>query len=305
MSTFGARIRPFLDAGTWKRRVRHPLSWMPDVPVEQIHAAQHTWDAFLEADSVVDGRHDSDRWRQRQAQFAICCVRVPAEALQPALDELRDAVRNVPFLRLHPDGFLHIPIQELGFLKEFPRQRDEINESRLEEFASVALIPVGEYTPFEITFGPVNSYRDALFLDVRDNGFLSRLHRRLLDIAIVPPNTRYAYLPHLTIGHYTRDTAIGDLHERLLPFRETAFGTCMVTELDIVTIATDEAYPEPELRYRLPLATASTTTPFTSAPHTRLPEIPDIVAPIDAPHTDALSDGESHDNTTNSPQIPD
>lgn len=283
MASFGARVRPFLDAGTWKRRVRHPLSWMPDVPVEQVHAAQQTWDTFMEADSVVDGRHDSERWQQRNSHFAICCVRVPAEVLQPSLDELRAALQDVPFLRLHPDNFLHIPIQELGFLKEFPRQRDEVNEARLEEFASVAHIPVGEYTPFEITFGPVNSYRDAPFLDVRDNGFLSRLHRRLLDIAIVPPNTRYAYLPHLTIGHYTTETAVGDLHERLLPFRETTFGTFTVTELDIITIATDEAYPEPTLRYRLPLATASTTTPFTSAPNTRLPEIPDIVAPVDAP----------------------
>ncbi|MGN6031144.1 MAG: 2'-5' RNA ligase family protein [Thermomicrobiales bacterium] len=293
MSGLGARIRPFLDPGTWQRRVRHPLSWMPDVPVEQAHASRLTWEAFLEDTTVVDGRHDSERWQSRQSSFAICCVRVPAEVLQPALDELRAALADVPFLRLHPDSFLHIPIQELGFLKPFPKQRDEINEARLEEFASVARIPVGEYTPFELTFGPVNSFRDAPFLDVRDNGFLSRLHRRLLDVAIVPPNMRYAYLPHLTIGHYTREAEMGDLRDRLLPFRETTFGTFTVTELDIVTIATAEPYPEPQVFARLPLATASTTTPFTSAPNAKLPELPDAVVPLEPPKPAALTTGAS------------
>jgi len=290
MSSFGARVQPFLDPGAWRRRVRHPLSWMPDVPVEQVLASRQTWEAFMEASSVVDGRHDSERWQQRHSSFAICCVRVPAGALQPALDELRATLEDVPFLRLHPDSFLHIPIQELGFLKPYPKQRDEINEARLEEFASVARIPVGEYTPFELTLGPVNSFRDAPFLDVRDNGFLSRLHRRLLDVAIVPPNTRYAYLPHLTVGHYTREAAIGDLRERLLPFRETTFGSVTVSELVILTISTDEAYPEPEIVAHLPLATASTTTPFTSAPTARLPEIPDTVAPLDPPASAELAE---------------
>jgi 2'-5' RNA ligase len=290
MAGIGERVRPFLDPGAWRRRVRHPLSWMPDVPVEQVHASQQTWEAFLGDTTVVDGRHDSDRWQSRQSSFAICCVRVPAEVLQPALDELRAALADVPFLRLHPDNFLHIPIQELGFLKPFPKQRDEINEDRLEEFASVARIPVGEYTPFEVSFGPVNSFRDAPFLDVRDNGFLSRLHRRLLDVAVVPPNMRYAYLPHLTIGHYTREAEIGDLVERLLPFRETTFGTFTVAELDIVTLTTAEAYPEPEVIARLPLATASTTTPFTSAPNAKLPELPNTVAPLELPAPGASPD---------------
>ncbi|MGC4106469.1 MAG: 2'-5' RNA ligase family protein [Thermomicrobiales bacterium] len=296
MSAFSARVRPFLDPGVWRRRVRHPLSWMPDVPVEQSRALEQTWEAFLRDTTVVDGRHDSDRWQQRHSAFALCCVRVPAETLQPALDELRAALEDVPFLRLHPDSFLHIPIQELGFLKRFPKQRDEINDSRLEEFASVARIPVGEYTPFEVTLGPINSFRDAPFLDVRDNAFLARLHRRLLDVAVVPPSTRYAYLPHVTIGHYTREAPIGDLHERLLPFRETTFGSFTVTELDIITLSTDEAYPEPTLIARLPLATASTTTPFTSAPNAKLPELPDVIAPLDAPEPEALP--ERLDNPT-------
>ncbi|MGC4192534.1 MAG: 2'-5' RNA ligase family protein [Thermomicrobiales bacterium] len=258
------------------------------MPVEQAHAAEQTWESFLHAATVVDGRHDNDRWQQRHSSFAICCVRVPAEAIQPSLDELRAALRDIPFLRLHPDSFLHIPIQELGFLKPFPKQRDEINELRLQEFASVARIPVGEYTPFSVTIGPVNSFRDAPFLDVRDNGFLSRLHRRLLDVAVVPPNMRYAYLPHVTIGHYTRQAPVGDLQERLMPFRETTFGTFTVTELDIIALSTDEAYPEPKILANLPLATASTTTPFTSAPNAKLPELPDTVMPLEPPKPEAL-----------------
>jgi len=290
MSDFGARVRPFLDPGAWRRRVRHPLSWMPDVPVEQARAFDQTWQAFSEAATVVDGRHDNARWHDRHCTFAICCVRVPAEAIQPALDEARAALSDIPFLRLHPNSFLHIPIQELGFLKPFPKQRDEINELRLDEFASVARIPVGEYTPFTVTLGPINSFQDAPFLEVRDNGFLSRLHRRLLDVAVVPPNMRYAYLPHVTIGHYTEEAPIGALREHLQPFREVIFGSFTVTELDIIAISTDQAYPEPDILARLPLATASTTTPFTNAPTAKLPEIPDTVVPLEPPGRNTLPD---------------
>ena len=41
---------------------------------------------------------------------------------------------------------------------------------------------------------------DAAILDVHDNGWLSRIHGRLLDFVSQPPSTRYAYLPELIVG---------------------------------------------------------------------------------------------------------
>ncbi|HEU0163588.1 MAG TPA: 2'-5' RNA ligase family protein [Thermomicrobiales bacterium] len=247
--------------------MRHPLSWLPDIPVEQQVAYVKAWDHFRSAGSVADGRHDTDDWSSRDTSFAICCVRIPPGTLGPAIEEIRAVLAEYPFVRLHPDDFLHIPIQELGFLSDAPRRRDEINFERLEEFSSVARIPIGEYPQFTIRIGGINSFLDAPFLDVQDGGWISRIHRRLLDIAVIPPNTRFPFLPHITLGHYTESAEIGDLGERLEPWRDITLGEFEVNEIEIVTLRTNEAYPPLVDLHGLPLATASHTTPFTSAPN--------------------------------------
>jgi len=246
--------------------LRHPLSWLPDIPVEQQDAYRRVWDNFLTVPFVEDGRHDTDDWRSRASSFAICCVRVPREPLNGELDRVRDILGHYPFVRLHPDGFLHIPIQELGFVSKVPRSRDEINLPRLEEFCSVARIPVAESPRFTLKVVGVNSFLDAPFLGTEDGASLSRLQRRLLDITLIPPNTRYPYLPHVTIGHYTGHAPIEDLPARLAPWKDTVFGTFEVTDIDVVTISTDETYPPLVEFQRLPLGTASATTPFVTGP---------------------------------------
>ena len=246
--------------------MRHPLSWLPDIPVEQQDAYRRVWDNFLTVPFVEDGRHDTDDWRAGASSFAICCVRVPREALNDEIERVRDALREYPFVRLHPDGFLHIPIQELGFVSMMPRARDEINLPRLEEFCSVARIPIAESPRFSVKVVGLNSFLDAPFLGIEDGASLSRIQRRLLDITLIPPNTRYPYLPHVTIGHYIEHAPIEDLPSKLASWKDTVFGTFEVTDIDVVTISTDETYP-PLVEFQpLPLGTATATTPFVTSP---------------------------------------
>lgn len=244
--------------------MRHPLSWLPDIPVEQDDALARVWERVTATTSVQDGRPHGT---PRGTAFAMCCVRVPLAALTPEFAELRTQLAALPMVCSEPDELLHIPIQELGYLTDSPQARDEINEARLQEFASVATIPVGEYPPFTIRVGGVNSFLDAPFLDIHDGGWLNRIHRRLLDIALVPTNTRYPYLPHITLGEYTENAPASALIETLRPWRETTFGEFAVTDIEICTRRTDDRDAPFDVRYTLPLATATTVTPFTSAPN--------------------------------------
>jgi len=280
----------------WRRRLRHPLSWLPDIPVEQVEAYHRIWENLRQAELVEDGRHDNEDWRARNTTFALCCIRVPHGALNEELDHVRDALGGFPFLRLHPAAFLHIPIQELGFLCSEPRARDEISIARLEEFCGVARIPVAEFPRFTIKVTGLNSFLDAPFLEITDGGSLSRIQRRLLDITLIPPNTRYPYLPHITIGHYMQEAPIGDLADVIAPWREAVFGEFEVTEIDIVTFSTNEAYPPLIEFQRLPLGTASPTTPFVSGPGKGT--LIDPSAPGE-PHTPTLSlDSDNHTHAT-------
>lgn len=205
---------------------------------------------------VVDGRHDTEDWRSRDGDFVLCCVRIPPDAMKQNFAEVHEALNLFPFVRLHPDYFLHIPVQELGFLTDNPRRRDEFHQRWLDEFISQAEAPISEFAPFDVSLGGLNSFVDAVFLDVHDNGWLHRIQARLIDFVAIPPNMRYSYLPAATIAHYTEPTPIGNLVATLTPWRDQTFGDFRVESIDIVKLRTDEPYPEPELIRRFELGQA-------------------------------------------------
>lgn len=218
-------------------------------------AYRRIWDTFVAADRVGDGRHDTPEWRARGGQFAFCCIRVPALALQPDLDGVRLVLSSLPWVRLHPDGFLHVMLQEFGFVLDTSRRDDEVTPARLEELAA-SVVAVGRETrPFEVGLNSVNSFSDAVFLELtRGADRCTKLHGRLREVATVIGEPRYPYLPHVTIAHFTAEQPIGDLPSRLASWRGERFGGLTVEAIEVVTIATDEPYPPLENYATAPLA---------------------------------------------------
>lgn len=223
------------------------------MPSEQDEAYRRIWQHLRQVSEVADGRHDSEEWRRHDGEFVMCCLRVPEEAMSPALDEVRDALRQFPYARIHPASFLHVPVQELGFLVTQPQRRSDIDQTWLDEFIAQSEMPISEFSPFEISLGGVNSFVDAAFLDVHDNGWLSRIQTRLLDFVKIPPSTRYAYLPAVTIAHYTETAPIGSLVAALTPWRDQIFGHFRVESIDVVKLQTGVAYPELEVIHQIRL----------------------------------------------------
>lgn len=232
---------------------------MPDIPAEQDEAYRRIWQGLRSHKLVYDGRHDTAEWRGRTGLFALCLIRVPASALDSEIEEVRRALDRFPYVRLHPDYFLHIPIQELGFVTDKPRRRDELTPQRLQEFIGMASQPVAEFATFQVRLGGVNSFLDAAFLDVHDNGWCSRIHHRLRDFVIVQPDNTFPYLPQVTIAHYTERTAMGKLLAALSPWRDRTLGQFTATEVEVVTLRLDEAYPPLETVATLSLAPRTAT----------------------------------------------
>ena len=223
---------------------------------QQESAYRRTWQTFRQHGHVEDGRHDTTDWRSRDGVFAGCAIRVPVGTLQPELDELHTALESTSFIRLHPERFLHIMLQEIGFVSSRPTRRHEWSFERLEEYVTAATGAVAEAEPFEISAGGANAFQDAVFLDVHDRGATSRLHTRLHELAAVPMVPRFAYLPHLTIAHFTARAPLDNLPAVIAPFRDQTFGKWLVSEIEIVTLRLDEPYPELERYARLPLSGA-------------------------------------------------
>ena len=211
------------------------------------------WEAFTRAPSTADGRHDTPRWRGSSGPYAACIIRVPAEQLQPQLSGVRDRLQSLSEVRLHPDHFLHIMLQELGFVVPHPSRSDEISPARLEEFAQSAVDPVSGTGPFQIALGPVNAFEDAVFLETGGGAKLSKLHNRLFEIAAIPSEPEYPYLPHCTVAHFTGVSSVSGAVAAISPFRSAPLGTFKVTEVEIVTMDASESYPELESYAVIPL----------------------------------------------------
>lgn len=220
---------------------------------EQDEAYRRIWQGFRAVSRVADGRHDTADWRSRSGPFAIALVRIPAASMQPALDRLRADIEQFPFVRPHPDGFHHVTVQELGFLVDSPSRPDEINQTRLEEFTQAAAAAVAERAPFTIALGGANSFQDAAFLEVRNGGALEPLHARLLELAAIPRAPQFAYVPHVTVAHYTTDAPNHQLAAVLSRWRGVTFGELAVSAVEIATLRVDEPYPPLEPWAVLPL----------------------------------------------------
>jgi RNA 2',3'-cyclic 3'-phosphodiesterase len=205
---------------------------------------ERVWHAFQRSQSTADGRHDTPYWRAHSDPYAACVVRVPSDALQPNLAILRRQLGALPGVRLHPDHFLHIMLQELGFVVENPRQPDEISTARLEEFAQSIVEPISSTRAWSVTLGGANSFQDAVFLDVRGGSPLARLHERLFDLAALPTQPSYSYLPHCTIAHYDGTTPQEEAHTLISPWRNEVIGGFAIAEVEVVTLDPNDAYPE-------------------------------------------------------------
>jgi len=221
--------------------------------MDQDEAYRRVWQTFRTFDRLADGRHDTPDWRAHEGVYAVCIARVPAEALRPALGDLRRALAVYPFVRVHPDHFLHIALQELGFVCDTPNRPDEITPARLDEFVNAAVNPISGFRPFDVTLGGANSFQDAVFLDVHDRGRFARIHTRLHELAAIPRAPKYAYLPHTTIAHYTEEAPIDGLAAVISRWRDQRFGTFRVSQIEVVTLRLDETYPPLEPYAVIPL----------------------------------------------------
>lgn len=211
------------------------------------------WQSFLASAVTADGRHDAARWREHVGPYAACIVRVPEDAWQPAFSAFLTALDCLSAVRVHPPYFLHIMLQELGYVSEDARQPDEVSPPRLEEFALAAIEPIANAPPISIALGGANAFHDAVFLEIRGGGALAQLHNRLFDLAASPHVPEFSYLPHCTVAHFTGITPSSRTAKAIEPWRARIFGEFTVSEVEIVTLDTRDIYPELKTYAAIPL----------------------------------------------------
>lgn len=134
-------------------------------------------------------------------------------------------------------------VQEIGFICRKPSKPDEISIERFDELSSALGTALSDLHPFDTNIAFANSFEDAAFIEVHDGGGCEAIHRRLREVAAVPMIPRYAFLPHLTVGHYLGDADSLPTVKALQQFREVVFGAFRVAEVEVATMRVDIDYP--------------------------------------------------------------
>ncbi len=211
------------------------------------------WDRFVSEGTLEFGGHMDPGWQDGHTLSASFIVPVGASSLKPRLEPLRNALRPLPFVSLHPDYFMHITLLPLGFLVPEPEAENEIAPARLTEVETKARHALEEFPAFEIELANLNAFPGAAFIEVYDGGMLDALRDRLCEsCGLASPNGP----PHLTLAYFQAPDGT-PVPEGLIPairqFRIWPVGTVPVDHVELTLLDLRSDYPEPERIARIPL----------------------------------------------------
>jgi 2'-5' RNA ligase len=229
-------------------RLRRPATWWPSIASRQEAAFRQIWQELRQHGTVTSGTRRKETWTDRAEAYIVCAIRVPAAAgLDSTLAPVRRELTQYPFVALYATESLHIVIQELGFLVDDPKRADETSFDRIEEFKRNAALPISDFPAFHIEVGGFNSFLDAPFLDVLDDGWCFRIHHRLRDFVLLPIDDAFAYLPHILLGRYTETADMGRFPAQMAPWRDRDFGAFTAETVDLLRISTANPAAVPEV----------------------------------------------------------
>lgn len=212
----------------------------------QLYAAK--WEQFTHLDHTQDTLADERRgWRRWLALPYIAFI-LPIDDPDVIAQLTAWQTPFLPWMRYDPQparGF-HITVHLVGRLRHKPWfwLPHTWRAAALPALAGRVQAPVTTCSPLELRIGPLNAFPNVLIAEAQDEGQCLRTLRthlrRALPLRARPPS-RWAYLPHITLGYWGRQPA-APLAAQLAAFRQVEPITLRVTRL-VMTVYTLGAGP--------------------------------------------------------------
>ena len=211
------------------------------------------WERFVRERRLEFGGHTDPGWREGHALSASFMIPVEASRLRERLEPLRDALRPLPFVSLHPDHFMHITLLLLGFLVEEPAGEGEVSRERLEEIEERARHAMSGFPAFSVRLANMSAFAGAAFVEVHDDGMLDRLRDALCwSCGLEKPSGP----PHLTLAYFHAPDgtpAPEELVNAIARYRDWEVGEVAVESVEMTVLDLSLDYPEPETVAEIPL----------------------------------------------------
>lgn len=207
---------------------------------------EEVWERFRSERRLEFGGHWDPAWQGGRNLSASLMVPVEVSRFGERLEPIRDDLRTLPYVSLHPDYFMHITLLLLGFLVQEPEGPDEVSSERLWEISDRSRQALEGFPRFSVELANLNAFPGAAFIEAHDDGRLEKLRNLLCDRCGLerPPGPS-----HLTLAYFQAPdgtTVPEDLVSAIERYRQWPVGEFEVDRVELTLLDVQSEFPTPE-----------------------------------------------------------
>jgi 2'-5' RNA ligase len=198
-------------AAFWKQR--HDLSLSP-ITEEEIHQR-------------AGGRR----------RHLVLLANITDDAVLSRIDPLLNRLDEFECFAAAPTRYLHVTVKVVGDVVENPQDETEFAPREEAELVEEIDSALDGATPFTVEAPRLNLFPDVVYAEIADGGRFAELNRRVRSVPRVPVRDRdHEFIPHLTLGHFTRVGGYDQLLRYLKRNRSLEVPSVNVSELELVAL---------------------------------------------------------------------
>lgn len=182
------------------------------------------WRRFQALDTVrLQQETLEGEWERGRTDYVAFLIAIGDSGVRGHVAGEVARVEPIPGVEPYPEGYWHITVKGVGFLRTEPTRSDEVSLDDTQALADAAR-PVIEAMPaFDVTLGPAGGFAEVVILEAHDGTYVRGMNQRLLEA--LPSLQRYpvdgeVFLPHVSIARFASSEGLPQLKTRLAEMRE-------------------------------------------------------------------------------------
>lgn len=171
------------------------------------------------------------------------------------LRPIQNELKKFPCVKILEDDYLHITIKPIGFLNNRKQYEDSYSDKDVNLLIEKAKDTFSKAPSFDIKLKRLNLFDDCIFIEVKDNGIIENLNKKLLTIPNIQKLSRdYPnFIPHVAIAQFKNDKKFKKMVKAIEKFRDTYFDETRITEVALIKLHLSTGHPkiEPCITFKL------------------------------------------------------
>jgi len=150
--------------------------------------------------------------------YLIFLIMIKDHSIVQEIMRVQERLAKFPCANIVLADRLHITIREVGYLSRRKETQNNITWDLVPDIISRASRIFTDTESFTVGIGRINSFPNAIFLEVEDNGELFGLHKRLrkaLPTITFSKKEKCIFLPHISVTTFKSNRKFHELKEAI------------------------------------------------------------------------------------------